>query len=108
MRNRKFIYVLIGVAVGLLLSLVIRGYANGEAYRCQSEAIRVESGDTYWGYLEKYCEGNIENAASDVVKFYGPTLMPGQFIYLPSSDKCDLSLTVAEDGNEYVYEACEK
>lgn len=103
-RKRK----LIGAALiaSIALPVVFRSVANADSYKCETDPIKVEQGDDYWGYLEQYCEGNLEAARGDVVEFYGPTLMPGQLIYLPSSHECELSRTTMEDGNEYVYESC--
>lgn len=99
---------LLALAAGIVIPLVVKSYQSFDTYTCDREPIRAEVGDDYWGYLEQHCKGNLQNAADDVVEFYGEILMPGKMIYLPSSDKCDLQLNTMEDGNEYVYEVCQE
>lgn len=105
-RNRKLVILGIGLVSGFVLPAAVRAVVNADSYECKTDAIKVEPGDDYWGYLQEFCTGNLESASIDVVNFYGPILMPGRLIYLPSSDECELSLTTMEDGNEYVYETC--
>ena len=103
---KKLKYGIVGIVAGILGILGVRSFMNSDSYSCDKTPIKVELGDDYWGYLEKYCEGNLEAARGDVVGFYGPTLMPGRVIYLPSSDECELKMTTFGDGNQYVYESC--
>lgn len=103
---RKLRYLAIGLIAGGLGIVGVMNFLNSDSYSCDKTPIKVEPGDDYWGYLEKYCEGNLEAARGDVVSFYGPILMPGQVIYLPSSDECELKMTTMSNGNQYVYESC--
>lgn len=106
MRNRKLGYLALGLIAGIALPIGFRNYMNADSYKCDKVAIKAEVGDDYWGYLQDHCTGNLENASNDVVSFYGPTLMPGRIIYLPTSDRCDLEWVKMSNGNEYVYESC--
>lgn len=106
MRNRKLVYLAVGMFAGIVTPIGIRNFLNADSYKCEKVAIKVESGDDYWGYFEKYCDGNAETYRNDVVEFYGPNLMPGRIVYLPSSDKCDLQWVKMANGSEYVYESC--
>jgi hypothetical protein len=95
-----------GVGLTLLLVFAWSRSQDSDAYECEKTPILSAEGDDYWGYIERHCEGNLQNAADDVVSFYGPTLMPGRVIYLPTSDECELQLVLMPNGNEYVYETC--
>lgn len=105
--NRRRVTVALAV-----VSIVISSWAIWQSmttlddYTCARGPITAVAGDDYWGYVEKYCDGNRENATSDVVDFYGLPLMPGRLIYLPSSDKCDLEW-MEMNGSQYVYERCD-
>ncbi|NCV44298.1 MAG: hypothetical protein EBW15_05830 [Actinobacteria bacterium] len=103
---RKLKYGIAGVIAGILGIVGVRNFLNSDSYSCDKTPIKVEPGDDYWGYLEKYCEGNLEAARGDVVEFYGTELMPGRVIYLPTSDECELKMTTFSNGNQYVYESC--
>jgi hypothetical protein len=103
---RKLRYLAIGLIAGGLGIVGVRNFLNSDSYTCDKTPIFAEAGDDYWGYLEKYCEGNLEAARGDVVSFYGPILMPGRVIYLPSSNECELKMTTMSNGNQYVYESC--
>ena len=107
MNNQKIARVIIGALVVIVGGFAIKAWINGDSYSCDKTPIVAKEGDDYWGYVEQYCDGNKQNAADDIVDFYGSTLMPGRLIHLPASDKCELSLWVADDGQEYVYETCE-
>lgn len=104
--NRVIRYFAIGAGVAVLVALAWKQWSSIDSYKCDKTPIQAEAGDDYWGYVEQYCEGNLQSAADDVVKFYGPTLMPGRVIYLPTSDKCELQWVSMSNGNEYVYESC--
>lgn len=104
--NRKLVYVLSGLVAGIVLPMGVSNIRNADSYSCDKTPIQAQPGDDYWGYLEDHCEGNLENASKDVVEFYGPTLMPGRVIYLPSSDECELQWMKMANGSEYVYESC--
>lgn len=104
--KKKIGYLAVGVFAGIVLPIGIKNYMNADSYECDKTPIQAEVGDDYWGYLQEHCTGNLENAAKDVVEFYGPTLMPGRVIYLPSSDECELSWVKMANGSEYVYESC--
>jgi len=105
-RHRKSVQLAAGIFVGVVVLLGIQNFRNSESYECEKVAIQVKPGDDYWGYIEDHCEGNLEVVRADVVEFYGPMLMPGRVIYLPTSDECELKLVSMSNGNEYVYETC--
>lgn len=104
--NRNVKFLIAGAGLTLLIPFAWKQWSSIDSYKCDKEPIMSAEGDDYWGYVEQHCEGNRQSAADDVVAFYGPTLMPGRLIYLPSSDECELKWHKAEDGNEYVYESC--
>ena len=106
MKNQKIARFALATLVSIVGVFAIKLWMSGDSYSCDKKPIVAKEGDDYWGYVEQYCDGNKQSAADDVVKFYGPTLMPGRLIHLPSSDECELSLWVADDGQEYVYESC--
>ena len=89
----------------LTIELVTYRIQEMDAYTCQNISINVAPGDDYWGYAEKYCDGNITHITDDLIEVYGMPLRAGKTIYLPKSDKCDLSIKVIE-GQEQVYELC--
>lgn len=89
----------------LIIELLTYRFQEMDAYTCQSVAINVAPGDDYWGYAEKYCDGNITHITDDLIDVYGLPLLVGKIVYLPMSDKCDISIVV-EDGQEQVYENC--
>lgn len=105
-RGRKLVQVVGGIVAGIVVLVGIQNLRNSESYECEKVAIQAKPGDDYWGYIEDHCEGNLEVVRADVVEFYGPTLMPGRVIYLPTSDECELKLVSMSNGNEYVYETC--
>ncbi len=104
MSKKEWAIIILAIICGAGVLAAI--FVDQDAYSCDKTPIVAKEGDDYWGYVEQYCDGNIQNASDDLVKFYGPNLVPGQVIYLPSSDECELSLTVMSNGNEYVYESC--
>ena len=103
---RKLGYLVIGLLVGGLVVIGYRNFINSDSYSCDKTPIKVQEGDDLWGYLEKYCDGNLEVARGDVVEFYGSTIIPGQVIYLPTSDECELRMNIMANQNQYVYESC--
>lgn len=104
--NRNVKFLIAGAGVAVLVTLAWKQWSGIDSYKCDKTPIQAEAGDDYWGYVEQYCEGNRQSAVDDVVEFYGPTLMPGRVIYLPTSDKCELQWVSMSNGNEYVYESC--
>lgn len=106
--NRNVKFFIAGAGLALLIPFGWKQWSSIDSYKCDKTPIQAEAGDDYWGYLQEHCTGNLENAAKDVVGFYGPTLMPGRVIYLPSSDECELSWVKMANGSEYVYESCPK
>lgn len=106
MKHHKLARFVLGVLVSIVGGLVIKVWANGDSYSCKTTPIIAKAGDDYWGYVEQYCDGNKQSAADDLVDFYKLPLMPGQMIYLPSSDECQLYLLESSDGSDQVYENC--
>lgn len=103
---RVFISIMGLVIFGwLAIELVTYRIQEMDTYTCQSVAIDVVPGDDYWGYAEKYCDGNITHITDDLIEVYGLPLLVGKTVYLPMSDDCELSI-VLEDGQEQVYEDC--
>ena len=106
MKNQKIARFALATLVSIVGVFAIKLWMSGDSYSCEKTPILAKEGDDYWGYVEQYCDGNKQSAADDIVNFYGPTLMPGRVIYLPTSDKCELSLTEMGNGQQYVYESC--
>lgn len=71
-------------------------------FTCDTRPITVQSGDTLDGIVREFCAGTVTDALDQVVRVYGTTIYPNTMIYLPSSDRCTLTL----DDAGQVYENC--
>jgi len=76
---------------------------TNEGFSCERFPITVENGDTLDGIVREFCAGEVTSALDQVVRVYGTTIYAGNTIYLPTSDKCTLTLNDAGE----VYETCE-
>jgi len=92
-----FIFGSLWLALWVSLSFTREGFA------CERFSITVEAGDTLDGIVREYCAGEVVSALDQVVRVYGTTIYAGDTIYLPTSDKCTLTL---DDAGE-VYETCD-
>jgi len=92
-----FIFGSLWLALWAFLSFTREGFA------CEKYPITVQVGDTLDGIVRENCVGEVVNALDQVVKVYGTTIYAGNTIYLPTSDRCTLTLT---DSGE-VYESCD-
>ncbi len=103
----RVVSVVWGLFVACLAMIVgIEYLRDVDSYTCQDIAVSAEPGDDYWGYAEKYCEGNIIRITDDLVEAYGLILPVGKTIYLPQSDKCKI-YTEFNGNTEHAYEVCE-
>jgi len=100
MRLRKFL--LAAALTSAALWAMSNRIEDMQGYTCPAVSIVAEPGDDYWGYAERYCDGNIAAVADDLVGIYGMPLEVGRVIHLPKSDECEMFVT---DGGE-VYERC--
>jgi len=53
--------------------------------------------------VREFCAGEVTSALDQVVRVYGTTIYAGNTIYLPTNDKCTLTLNDAGE----VYETCD-
>lgn len=91
-----------GMVVFIWLSVWLIGKITSEGFVCESRPITVQSGDTLDGIVREHCSGEVLIALDQVVEVYGTTIHANDTIYLPTSDKCTLTI---DDAGE-VYEAC--
>lgn len=99
--------VLDGLTLMFLFALIwfVLWVASGglsAGFACDTRPITVQSGDTLDGIVREFCTGTVTDALDQVVRVYGVTIQPNQTIYLPSSDRCTLTL----DDAGQVYENC--
>ena len=103
---RVFLIVLGSIMISWFVAeVVINRFRELDTYSCQNISINVAPGDDYWGYAEKYCEGNITHITDDLIEVYGMPLQVGNVVYLPKSNKCEIFLKV-DQGQQYAYEVC--
>jgi len=100
MRLRKFI--LVAAVSSAALWAISHRIEEVQGYTCPAVSIVAVPGDDYWGYAERFCDGNIAMVADDLVRTYGMPLEVGRVIHLPKSDECEMLVT---DGGD-VYERC--
>lgn len=98
----EFAFIL-GMVAFVWLSVWLVGKMTSEGFVCESRPITVQSGDTLDGIVREYCSGEVLNALDQVVNVYGTTIHANDTIYLPTSDKCALTI---DDAGE-VYERCD-
>lgn len=106
-RKRLGDNVLDGLTLMFLFALIwfVMWVASGGlavGFTCDTRPITVQSGDTLDGIVREFCAGTVTDALDQVVKVYGTTIYPNTMIYLPSSDRCTLTL----DDAGQVYENC--
>lgn len=86
----------------LWLSVWAFSHLTSEGFVCESRPITVQAGDTLDGIVREHCSGTVTDALDEVVRVYGTTIHANDTIYLPTNDKCSLTLTAGE-----VYESCQ-
>lgn len=95
-----FIFVMVAF---IYLVVWFVGSFTSEGFACDSRPITVQSGDTLDGIVREHCSGVVTDALDEVVRVYGTTIHANDTIYLPTSDKCTLTI---DDAGE-VYERCD-
>lgn len=93
----------LGMVAFVWLSVWVVGKITSVGFVCESRPITVQSGDTLDGIVREHCSGVVTDALDEVVRVYGTTIHANDTIYLPTSDKCSLTLTDAGE----VYESCQ-
>ena len=99
--------VLDGLTLMFLFALIwfvmwVASGALSAGFTCDTRPITVQSGDTLDGIVREFCAGTVTDALDQVVRVYGATIYPNTVVYLPSSDRCTLTL----DDAGQVYENC--
>lgn len=99
-RELLFIF---GMVAFVYVAVWFIGNLTSEGFVCESRPITIQYGDTLDGIVREHCSGEVLNALDQVVKVYGTTIHANDTIYLPTSDKCTLTI---DDAGE-VYERCD-
>jgi hypothetical protein len=102
-RNIRNTFILGCVIIGAVAGIII-GEETSNNFTCDPSAHRVEYGDTLWGIAEAKCEGDIQRVTDNLVDVYGTNIQLAQYIYLPVSENC--LITLSEDGQ--VYDSCDE
>ena len=98
----EFAFIL-GMVAFVWLSVWLIGKMTSVGFVCESRPITVQAGDTLDGIVREHCSGEVLVALDEVVRVYGTTIHANDTIYLPTSDKCTLTI---DDAGE-VYERCD-
>lgn len=90
--NLKLNLILATAFIGAITAFVV-GEETSNNFNCELTPHTVSSGDTLWAIAENKCDGDIGHVTDILIHVYGTNIKPGNDIWLPENDNCELQLT---------------